>query len=423
MKERQSKDGTNTPMAKERIPGVWRRLPFSEAVEINPRRTVARGTPAPFVDMASLPAETRDVRPSRTRPVGVGGSRFSNGDTLFARITPCTENGKTGLVSCLSVGEVATGSTEFIVLGPRPDVTLPGYVYYMAKNPAFRSYAISRMTGTSGRQRVPTSVFDDYEVRIPPVPEQNKIAAVLSSVDDAIEKTQAAVDQVRVAKRGVMRELFTRGLPGRHRRFKNTEFGELPEEWMAMTLADAATVVGGGTPSRARSTYWNGDVPWATPTDVTALSGRTISETASYVTETGLANSSATLLPPNSLLMTTRATIGACAINRVAMATNQGFQSLVPKRKTCVVDFLYYLVQYHGRRLEQLAAGSTFLEVSKRAVRGFRVHVPRLSEQRRIASVLSSMDDTAEKSRLLIDGLQIVKRGLLASLLTGELRV
>ena len=410
-------------MARDRIPGDWRRLPFSEAVEINPRRTVARGTPAPFVDMASLPAETRHVRPSRTRSVGVGGSRFSNGDTLFARITPCTENGKTGLVSCLSVGEVATGSTEFIVLGPRPDITLPGYVYYMAKNPSFRSYAISQMTGTSGRQRVPTSVFDDYEVRIPPVPEQNKIGAILSSVDDSIEKMQAVVDQVRVAKRGVMRELFTRGLPGRHRRFKRTEFGELPEEWMAMTLANAATVVGGGTPSRAHSIYWNGDVPWATPTDVTALSGRTISETASYVTETGLANSSATLLPPNSLLMTTRATIGACAINRVAMATNQGFQSLVPKRKTCVVDFLYYLVQFHGRRLEQLAAGSTFLEVSKRAVRGFRVHMPRLSEQRRIAAVLSSMDDTAEKSRRLIDGLQIVKRGLLSALLTGEVRV
>ena len=297
-------------------------------------------------------------------------------------------------------------------------------------DPAFLWHALSRavpdlvrVSQGSTFSAVGKADLHTLELSLPPRNEQRKIAAVLSSVDDSIEKTQAAVDQVRVAKRGVMRELFTRGLPGRHRRFKRTEFGELPEEWMAMTLANAATVVGGGTPTRAQSTYWNGEVPWATPTDVTALSGRTISETASYVTEAGLANSSATLLPPNSLLMTTRATIGACAINRVAMATNQGFQSLVPKRKTCVADFLYYLVQFHGRRLEQLAAGSTFLEVSKRAVRGFRVHMPRLSEQRRIASVLSSMDDTAEKSRRLIDGLQIVKRGLLSALLTGEVRV
>ena len=422
MNERQSTDGKNTAMATERGSGDWRRLPFSMAVEINPRRAVARGTPAPFVDMASLPAETRHVRSSRVKPVGPGGSRFSNGDTLFARITPCTENGKTGLVSCLLQGEIATGSTEFIVLGPRPEVTLPEYVYYMAKNQAFRSYAISRMTGTSGRQRVPTSVFDDYEVRIPPVTEQRTIAAVLSSVDDAIEKTQAVIDQVQIVKRGVMQGLFTRGLPGRHIRFKKTEIGELPEEWMAMTLADAAAVVGGGTPSRNQPTYWNGDVPWATPTDVTGLDGRIISETATSITEAGLASSSATLLPPNSLLMTTRATIGACAINRVAMATNQGFQSLVPKRNV-EVGFLYYLMQHHARRLQRLAAGSTFLEVSNRTVRGFRVYLPHRSEQRKIAVVLSSMDDAIEESRLSLDRLQAVKRSLMSALLTGEVRV
>lgn len=189
-----------------------------------------------------------------------------------------------------------------------------------------------------------------------------------------------------------------------------------------MTLADAATVVGGGTPSRSQSTYWNGDIPWATPTDITGLSGRFISETAASITEAGLASSSATLLPPNSLLMTTRATIGVCAINRGRMATNQGFQSLVPNQ-TCVVDFLYYFVQYHGRRMERLAAGSTFLEVSNRSVREFRVHLPHVSEQHRIASVLSSMDDAIEITMRLIDGLQLVKRGLLASLLTGEIRV
>ena len=128
--------------------------------------------------------------------------------------------------------------------------------------------------------------------------------------------------------------------------------------WKDLPVSDLATVVGGGTPSRSRATYWDGEVRWATPTDVTGLSGRVISETGSTITEAGLANSSATLLPPSSLLMTTRATIGACAINRVAMATNQGFQSLVPNQGTHV-EFLYYLIQHHKRGLERLAAGST----------------------------------------------------------------
>ena len=115
------------------------------------------------------------------------------------------------------------------------------------------------------------------------------------------------------------------------------------DEWQDLSLSDLAMIVGGGTPSRRQPVYWNGDVPWATPTDVTGLGGRVISETASMITDEGLMNSSATLLPPCSLLMTTRATIGACAINRVSMATNQGFQSLVPKQGTCV-ECLYYLI-------------------------------------------------------------------------------
>ena len=191
-------------------------------------------------------------------------------------------------------------------------------------------------------------------------------------------------------------------------------------EWQEVSLSELATVVGGGTPSRSMRAYWDGDVPWVTPTDVTGLVGRFISETISTITDAGLANSSAALLPPYSLLMTTRATIGACAINRVSMATNQGFQNLVPKQNTCV-DFLYYLIQHSERRLERLAAGSTFLEVSKRAVRNFRVHVPSLPQQRKIAKILSSVDDAIEKTQAVIDQVQVVKRRLMQKFFTRGL--
>ena len=249
-------------------------------------------------------------------------------------------------------------------------------------------------------------------IPLPPVLEQRKIAAILSSVDDAIEKTQAVIDQAQIVKRGLMQELFTRGVPA----------PDSPEGWMPMAFGDVAAVVGGGTPKRSEPAFWNGNLPWATPTDVTGLRGRIIAQTASSITEAGLASSSAKLLPPDSLLVTTRATIGACAVNRVAMATNQGFQSLVPKPGTCV-DFLYYLVQYHVRGLEQLAAGSTFLELSRRTVRGFRVLMPPLPEQRKIAAVLSSVDEIIEKNQAVMDRLQVVKSGLMPALLTGEVRV
>ena len=193
-----------------------------------------------------------------------------------------------------------------------------------------------------------------------------------------------------------------------------------PDGWKNLLLSDLATIVGGGTPSRRQPAYWDGEVPWATPTDVTGLSGRVISKTSSSITSQGLASSSATLLPPNSLLMTTRATIGACAVNRVSMATNQGFQNLVPKQNTCV-EFLYYLIRYHKRRLERIAAGSTFLEVSKRAIRSFPITAPLLPEQRKIAAILSSVDDAIEKTQAVIDQVQVVKRGLMQELLTRGL--
>ena len=102
------------------------------------------------------------------------------------------------------------------------------------------------------------------------------------------------------------------------------------------------------------------------------------------------------------------------------MATNQGFQNLVPKQETCV-EFLYYLIRHHKRRLERLAAGSTFLEVSKRAIRSLRVSVPTLPEQRKIAAILSSVDDAIEKTQTVIDQVQVVKRGLMQELLTRGL--
>ena len=202
--------------------------------------------------------------------------------------------------------------------------------------------------------------------------------------------------------------------------WNSTELGMTLDGWRYLSLSDLATIIGGGTPSRSQPAYWNGDVPWATPTDVTGLKGRVISETNSTITDEGLANSSAVLLPPCSLLMTTRATIGACAINRISMATNQGFQSLIPK-EGARIEFLYYLIQHHKRRLERLAAGSTFLEVSRRAIRSFRVAVPPPHEQRKIAAILSSVDDTIEKTQSVIDQVQIVKRGLMQKLLTRGL--
>ena len=288
----------------------WSSMTFSDAVELNPRRTTAKGTVARFVDMAALPTDTHRISIVRTRSVGKGGSRFTNGDTLFARITPCTENGKTGLVDCLAAGEVALGSTEFIVLAPRNQITIPRFVYYLAKSPAFRSFAIARMRGTSGRQRVPRNVFDEFKVGVPPIPEQRKIAAILSSVDDAIERTQSVIDQMRIVKRSLMQQLLTQGIPGRHTRFRKTEIGEIPEDWELVELASVATIERGKFAHRPRNDprFYGGRYPFIQTGDVAACDGL-IATYDQTLNDKGLAVSK--LFPSGTIVVTIAANIGS----------------------------------------------------------------------------------------------------------------
>ena len=388
------------------IRGDWRRLPFSEAVEINPRRTVAKGTLTPFVDMAALPAETRRVHPRRVKPVGPGGSRFVNGDTLFARITPCTENGKTGLVGCLSTGEVATGSTEFIVLGPRPELTLPAYVYYLAKNPAFRSFAISQMTGTSGRQRVPASVFDDFEVELPPLPEQRKIAAILSSVDNAIEKTQAVIDQARIVKRGLLQVLLE---------------GER-DTWRASTLGSLAQVNPEQLGSRTDPDYLLEYL------DISAIEQPgVIGDTRTLRFEDAPSRARRVVREGDILVSTVRPYLRNFARVRQALDNLVVSTGYAVVRPGDGVDgrFLYQQILSSGfvEYLKPRMSGSNYPAVTAHDVRAYPLFLPPLPEQRKIAAILSRMDDAIEKTRAVIDQARIVKRGLMSVLLTGELRV
>lgn len=193
-----------------------------------------------------------------------------------------------------------------------------------------------------------------------------------------------------------------------------------PDGWRDVRLDQIARIVGGGTPPRDNGVFWGGAIPWATPSDITKLRGRYITSTGSTISGAGLQASAAALLPSGSLLMTSRATIGACAINEVPMATNQGFQNLVPTDSTIAL-YLAYLISHRTKDLLRLAAGSTFLEISRRSVAGFSVVLPPLGEQRKIAAILSSVDDAIEGTQAVTDQLQVVRKAVMAELLTRGL--
>ena len=155
--------GRDSPLGK--IPKGWEVKPFSEIIEINPSRRLKKGSLAPYVDMASLPTSGSQLQASPATREYKSGSRFQNRDVLFARITPCLENGKTVLVDFLERGMVGAGSTEFLVFGPR----LPGtyFAYCASRWGELRDHAIASMTGTSGRQRAQKEAFDHFEMAVP----------------------------------------------------------------------------------------------------------------------------------------------------------------------------------------------------------------------------------------------------------------
>lgn len=150
------------------IPVGWCIKKLPEAIEVNPRRTLRRGETAPYLDMKNMPTSSARAGSIYDREFG-SGTKFMNGDVLLARITPCLENGKTAYVDFLGAGQVGWGSTEYIVLRSRRPLPLE-YAYFLSRSDQFREHAIQNMTGTSGRQRVPASCFDQYEIVVPSEP-------------------------------------------------------------------------------------------------------------------------------------------------------------------------------------------------------------------------------------------------------------
>lgn len=244
-------------------------MKLSDLIDFNPKRPLEKGTLAPFIEMADLPEGERDVSGIGNRVFNGGGSKFKNGDTLFARITPCLENGKTAKVSGLPDNAIGHGSTEFIVMAAKDPSVDEDFVYYVARHPEFRAYAKGRMEGTSGRQRVSWQAISDYEIPDFSSLERRGIGSVLSSMDNLISNNRRVNQALEAMARAVFKAWFVdfepvrakmegrwkRGesLPGLPAhlydlfpdRLVESELGEIPEGWEMRSLDSIANYLNG----------------------------------------------------------------------------------------------------------------------------------------------------------------------------------
>jgi type I restriction enzyme S subunit len=315
--------------------------------------------------------------------------------------------------------EVAA-SMDLSILRSKVDIVNISYIKYLLQT----EYIHSRMRAFSAGSTVlhlNTDLVQRLSLPLPTLSEQRKIASILHTVDQAIQKTEDIIHRLQKTLTGTRRDIMRIGTRGHQMSNSDSRFGEIPETWKTEALGSIADVTGGSTPSTDEPIYWDGEIPWATPTDLTGLNGITISTTESYITEEGLSSASTNLLPPQSVLMTSRATIGECAVNTVEMATNQGFQSLVPHDG---IDtwYLYYRMEEEANYLNSLGSGSTFSEVSNTTVQRVKIPIPPVDEQKEIANVLKSIDETIIKEKEYKSQLQRFKQGLMQDLLSGEVR-
>ena len=232
---------------------------FDSIAYVNPARRVRKGQPVPFIDMAALPQHSRDISPTDVgeREAKGAGAHFQNGDTLLARITPCLENGKTAQVRCLNPGDIGEGSTEFIVLSGI-DPADNDFVYYLCRTPSFREYAIGRMEGTSGRQRVAWQAIAAYEFSCPSPDVRRAAARALAALDDRIDLLRQTNATLEFFAQALFKSWFVDFDPVRAKQagqepegmdaataalfpaeFEESVLGLIPKGWQTATLADA----------------------------------------------------------------------------------------------------------------------------------------------------------------------------------------
>lgn len=231
-----------------------------DVVVFNPSERLAKGTLAKKISMEYLQPYTREVSGYELVPYS-GGSKFRNGDTLMARITPCLENGKTAYVSILDDGEVGFGSTEYIVFRSIEGITDSKYVYYLVTSPWFRNIAIKSMVGSSGRQRVQQSVLENLEVNLPPLDEQRRIAGILGALDDKIELNRRINANLEAQAQALFRSWFVDFEPFRDGPFVDSELGKIPQGWKVGMLSDIAQVIKAGITPSASTTYNHYSIP------------------------------------------------------------------------------------------------------------------------------------------------------------------
>lgn len=329
------------------------------------------------------------------------------GDVFFTRTSETPE--EVGYPSVMLNDITDCVFSGFVLRGrPQNDLFDIKYCQYAFFTPEIRKAIMSGCTYTT-RALTNGQQLSAIELPLPEKSEQRAIAAVLSDADTYIEALEKLITKKRAIKRGTMQELLTgkRRLPG------------FSDKWVERKLGETGEIVTGATPATAVNEYWNGNILWVTPTDITDK--KDIQNVERKISEFGL--SKICELPPNTLLVTCIASIGKNGILRTRGATNQQINAIIPYDEYDV-DFLYYLIEINELVLESKAGITATKIISKTEFAEIKVKFPPTkSEQIAIATILSDMDAEIDALSEKLNKAKHIKQGMMSELLTGRIRL
>ncbi|MCU8009585.1 restriction endonuclease subunit S [Shewanella sp. SM87] len=360
---------------------------------------------------------------------------LEQGDTVIALTRPITQ-GELKVAQIRSSDVPSLLNQRVARVLPKQHLVDRHFMYSV-----FRYEAIARdieitIFGTDP-PNISTKQIEEIKVAFPPLPEQQKIAAILTSVDDVIEKTQAQIDKLKDLKSGMMQELLTKGVGIKqgdsangksyipHSEFKDSPVGRIPKSWEVVKLGDTGKWRGGGTPSKTNKEFWSGSIPWVSPKDMKL---DLISRTQDHVSAKAIKESSTNLIPKGSLLMVVRSGILQhtlpVAIAGCDLTVNQDIKALTVSERYDTRFIFHYLKAHNHKVLRAtLKAGNTVESIDFNEFSKFVIPSPPFEEQVKIADLVDSVANKISSKVSKLNQTSNLKKALMQDLLTGKVRV
>lgn len=336
-----------------------------------------------------------------------------------------THKGSIGLVAI--VPEVS----DYVMLTPQvtyyrtnPRKLVNGYLKYALQSPFFRQQ-LDSFSAQSTRPYIGITAQKELEIDVPSITDQRRIAGVLSTYDELIENGQQRIRLLEGIARALYREWFVEfRFPGHAKVPREAScIGNIPKGWEVRAVGDSLEVRGGGTPSRKDERFWDcGSIQWFAPSDLTAAGTMFMDDSSEHISDAGLAGSSARLFPPFSVMMTSRATIGAIAINTKEACTNQGFITCLPNERVPLY-YLFHWLADNVSTFQQLASGATFKEISRGVFKTIKLLIPPRELLRRFENAVTPIAGQVLNLQRQTINLRGTRDLLLPRLLSGVARL